>query len=161
MAAGQPSREIAFVRRGLLRLFLVGPEGDESTKEFHGPGEIATAYADFLMRRPARTNIEALEPTEVLLLDARELEALYRRHACWERLGRLFVEQAYVKKEQREFDLLRLSPLAHYREFRRRFPRLHDAIPQYHLASYLGVTPVSLSRIRRRLGLARSRRRQR
>lgn len=157
LRAGEPSREVAFVRRGLLRFFLVDAEGTERTKEFHGPGEVASAFADFLARRPSRTNVTALESSEVLLLDARELESFYRKHPCWERLGRLLLEQAYVAKEQREFDLLQLSAGERYAEFRRRFPRLHDKIPQYHIASYLAITPVALSRIRKRAGLSRRR----
>ena len=66
----------------------------------------------------------------------------------WERLGRLLTEQLYIKKEQREAEFLLDDAPTRYRNFQKQYPGLEDRLPQYHVASYLGITPVALSRIR-------------
>ena len=79
------------------------------------------------------------------------LYKLYERHACWERLGRKNAENLALVKESREKELLLDSLEIRYRRFLKEFPGLADRIPQYHIASYLGVTDVALSRIRKKI----------
>jgi CRP-like cAMP-binding protein len=79
------------------------------------------------------------------------LNEFYDRHACWERLGRKNAEQLVLIKEAREKELLLDSLEVRYQRFLQEFPGLADRIPQYHIASYLGVTDVALSRIRKKI----------
>ena len=151
MRPGEPSGRIGIVRKGLLRFYYVDASGGDATKAFRGPGELAAAYAEMLLGAPSRTFIEALQDSEMLVVDYARLQRLYDRHPCWQELGRRVAEHFYLTKEQREFEFLQLSAEERYRRFNKEYPGLAGRIPQYHVASYLGITPVALSRIRRRL----------
>jgi CRP-like cAMP-binding protein len=144
---GDASGRFGLVRSGLLRFYYVGADGSDATKAFRGPGEFAAAYAEMLMGAPSRTHIEALEDSELLVADYARIKGLYRRHAGWQELGRLIAENFYINKERREFELLQLSARERYALFDQEYPGLAKRIPQYHVASYLGITPVALSRI--------------
>lgn len=148
---GDPSGRIGVVRKGLLRFYYVDASGSEATKAFRGPGELAAAYAEMLLGAPSRTFVEALEDSEVLIADYARFKRLYDRHHCWQALGRRVAERFYLAKEQREFEFLQLSAEERYRRFDQEYPGLAGRIPQYHVASYLGITPVALSRIVSRL----------
>lgn len=145
---GDDARRVAVVRKGLLRFFYVDREGREATKAFRGEGELVAAFSEALTGRPARTSIQAVEDCELLTLDYRRLVALYPAHPCWQELGRRIAEEHYVNKEQREYEFLQLSALERYRLFEERWPGLAARLPQYHIASYLGITPVALSRLK-------------
>ena len=93
----------------------------------------------------------ALMDSELLVIRFRDFEALFDRHACWERVGRKIAEGMFISKERRERELLMLSAEERYRLFLGRYKHLEKRIPQYQIAAYLGITPVALSRIRRRL----------
>src|SRR5262245_27438280 len=138
---------VGLVRSGLFRFYYVDADGREATKTFRGPGELAAAYAELLMGVPSRTFVEALEDSELLVAPYAELLRLYARHPGWQELGRRVAERFYVNKERREFELLQLPAAERYRLFDREYPGLAARIPQYHVASYLGITPVALSRI--------------
>ena len=100
---------------------------------------------------PAPYSVQALEPTVALSAAWADLEALYDRHPALERLGRRIAERIAVKKELRERALLELTATERYQAFVRDEPALFARLPLYHVASYVGVTEVSLSRIRGRL----------
>jgi len=73
---------------------------------------------------------------------------VYSKHPALNRVGRILVEHAWIGKERRETQLIMLNASERYRAFREEYPGLEQRIPQYHIASYLGITPVQLSRIR-------------
>jgi len=148
---GEPANPFAVVRSGLLRFFYVDADGSEATKAFRGPCELAAAYSEMLLGIPSRTIIEALEDTEMLVGDYARVSTLYARNPCWQEVGRRIAEHYYVEKERREFELLQLSATERYLRFSQAYPGLLGRIPQYHVASYLGITPVALSRIVSRL----------
>jgi CRP-like cAMP-binding protein len=102
---------------------------------------------------PARTHIEALEDCDLLVGRYEDLRALYRRHPGWQAAGRLIAEQHFIAKERREYEFLQQSASERYLAFRNERPDLAGRLAQYQVASYLGITPVALSRIVRRLGL--------
>jgi hypothetical protein len=79
------------------------------------------------------------------------MNAFYERHPCWERLGRKNAEYMFLFKEAREKELLLDSLEVRYQRFVKNFPGLAQKIPQYHIASYLGVTDVALSRVRKKI----------
>lgn len=155
---GDATGRVGLVRSGLFRFYYVDADGREATKAFRGPGELAAPYAELLMGVPSRTYIEALEDSELLAARYEDLVALYARHRCWLELGRRVAETFYVTKERREFELLQLPARERYRLFSDEYPGLAGRIPQYHVASYLGITPVALSRL---ISAARPRRRAR
>ncbi len=149
LRAGDQSRELAFVNSGLLRFFYQTAAGKEVNQSFIPGNQFATAYSAFLTEMPARFSIQALEESHLLVADLRPVLELCDRHRCWERLGRLLAEQLYIKKETREAEFLLDDAETRYRNFQSAYPGLESRLAQYHVASYLGITPVALSRIRR------------
>ncbi|QTH42550.1 Crp/Fnr family transcriptional regulator [Cohnella sp. LGH] len=125
--------------------------GDEYNKSFCSAHDFIASYGSLLAGVPSRISIQALADSLLLTIRYSDFRSLYDRQLCWERLGRLLIERLYVKKELREREFLALSAEARYLKFLERYGHLETAIPQYHIASYLGITPVALSRIRKKL----------
>jgi CRP-like cAMP-binding protein len=150
LRAGDPSRELAFVNAGLLRFFYQTVDGKEFNKSFILENQFAAAYSAFLTHTPARFSIQALETSHLLVCDLSSVVELFEHHRCWEKLGRLLTEQLYIRKETREAEFLLDDAETRYHNFQKTYPGLEDRLTQYHIASYLGITPVALSRIRRR-----------
>jgi CRP-like cAMP-binding protein len=149
--ADEPVRCFAIVRSGLVRHYYVDAKGRESVKAFRGPGDFSAPYAELIQRKPSRTFIQALVKSELLAFDVAEFEALADGSLELQRLARRLVEQNFVWKEQREYEFLQLSAEERYRQFCAERPEHLAHIPQHQVASYIGITPVALSRIRARL----------
>jgi CRP-like cAMP-binding protein len=147
---GDPATRVAVVLEGLLRHYYVDARGREAIKAFRGPLDVSAPYAEILLGRPSRTHIQALVPTRLVTFDARALDALAARSLALGTLARRFVELHFVMKEQREFEFLQLSAEERYRRFCAERPEHLADIPLHQVASYIGITPVALSRIRAR-----------
>ena len=148
--AGGEACSLCFVNAGLLRFFYQTSDGKEFNKSFSKENEFAGNYSAYLTGTESRFSIQAVEESHLLVADFADIVALYARHPCWERLGRSMAEQLYVKKEQREAEFLLDDAETRYRNFLARHPGLEQRLTQYQVASYLGITPVALSRIRNR-----------
>ncbi|RQO55964.1 Crp/Fnr family transcriptional regulator [Paucibacter sp. KBW04] len=139
------------VRSGLLKLHYRQANGEEWIKSFSHEGLFFGSLAALQPQGRSSFAVTALEDCELERLDYRELEALAERDAGWMkalyRAMRLFA----ARKEQRERELLTLSPPERYQAFLREDAALAARLPLKELALYLGITPVSLSRIRARL----------
>jgi CRP-like cAMP-binding protein len=144
---GQPSSEAGIIVSGLMRLYYTDTEGREATKAFRGPGEMVAAYAELLEKRPSRISVEALEDTELLVVRYERVTALYDDHPSWQELGRAIAEDHYRQRERREQELLLNSATERWQDFNKERPDLAARLPQKIIASYLGITPVALSRI--------------
>ena len=149
--AGDALPEAFFVVEGLLRLYYTDREGREWNKTFATEGSFTGSIASGLLGVPAPFSIQALEDAAVLAVRWDALEALYDRHPALERLGRRIAERIAVKKEMKERAFLERTPTERYQAFARNEPDLLARLPLYHVASYIGVTEVSLSRIRGRI----------
>lgn len=139
------------VARGLVRLFYTDPDGREHNKGFAAEGRLIGSAASKVLGQPAGFDIQALEDTAVLALSFEDADRLLRRHPAWERLRRLALERLFLEKEQREREFLLCDARTRYQLFLAREGALAARLPLYHVASYLGITPVALSRIRRGL----------
>lgn len=151
LRAGDVSDRLCFVNSGLLRFFYTTPDGREFNKSFSRENDFAGAYSAWLTGAPARFSIQALEPCYLLVARFDTIVALFDRYTCWQKFGRLLAEQLYIKKEQREAEFLLDDAETRYRAFQRQYAGLEERIAQYQIASYLGITPVALSRIRTRI----------
>lgn len=149
--AGEHTDKLGICVNGLFRLYYTTPDGKEFNKSFCAKLDFVASYSSLLLESPAYFSIQALMDSALILIRFRDFESLYARHICWERLGRLLAEQLYIKKETRERELLLLSAETRYLFFIEQYGHLMHHIPQYHIASYLGITPVALSRIRSKL----------
>ena len=148
---GSTRHEVLFVARGLLRFYYPGGDGRESNKAFVGEGEFAGALASARLGVGLLYGIEALEETTLLAADYQDFAVLLDRQPALERLGRRLAETILARKERRTRAFLLQSATERYVDLRETRPDLLQRVPQYHLASYLGVTDVHLSRIRREL----------
>ncbi len=145
---GKIPTEYAFVFSGVLREYYLTPDGDEYIKSFNFPGEFTGSYFDLLSRQPSTCHIRAITDCKLAVADFENLSSLFETHIAWERLGRKVAESLFIKKARREYELLALDAEARYNILKKTYPNIEDLVPQYHIASYLGITPVSLSRIR-------------
>lgn len=140
--------EIGFLETGVIRAFYRNGEGAEYNKKFFVPGEFFGAYTALVTNQPSKINLEALTPCKVYVANYSAITALFEQHRKIETLARLVAQQFYIEKEKREIELALLQADERYQIFRNSYPGLEAVVPQYHIASYLGITPTQLSRIR-------------
>ncbi len=148
---GEKVAHFAIVQSGLVRHYYVDAKGRESVKAFRGPGEFSAPYAELIQQHPSRTFIQALMPTDLMTFEVAKFNALAEGSLELQTLARRFVELHFVNKEQREYEFLQLSAEERYRRFCAERPEHLAHIPQHQVASYIGITPVALSRIRARV----------
>ena len=149
---GQSASEVYFVHSGLVRVFNTTDSGEkEFNKSFVIEGQFVGALSSPLRVESSPYYIETMEPCELLVIPRSSLEALYQCSIVWANIGRIYMEHLAITKEQREAQLLTGSAEQRYLRFLEQYPNLVGRVPLYHIASYLGVTDVALSRIRRRL----------
>jgi CRP-like cAMP-binding protein len=151
ICAGDVAENFYFITEGLVRFFYSTEGGKEINKYFAMENDFAGSFHSLVLYAPCGFFIQALENTNTLVLPTQLLRELYDRHSCWERLGRGNAEHLLLIKEAREKELLLDSLETRYRRFLIEYPGLVNRIPQYHIASFLGVTNVALSRIRRKI----------
>ncbi|MBD2346108.1 Crp/Fnr family transcriptional regulator [Anabaena subtropica] len=147
--AGDIPCQIGFVVSGLLRLYYVNPTGTDLTKSFCPENHFVAAYSALILKSTAQFSIEALEDSLLLVADYSQFTQLCAEHPCWQTINHKFVEALFIKKEKREAELLIDDATTRYQKFLAEYPNLDKRIKQYHIASYLGISPVSLSRIRK------------
>lgn len=136
-----------FCISGLFRLFYLLPDGREYNVAFTLENDFATSYASMITGQPSTFTIEAMEDCTVIEIPYDLLQTLMNESHAWERFVRISVERLYTRKEERERELLYLPALERYQAFLLKYPGLENRIAQYHIASYIGVSPVSLSRL--------------
>ena len=151
VSAGEVANNFYFIASGLVRFFYSTEDGKEFNKHFAMEHGFAGSFQSLVLGEPCGFFIQALERTETIVLPNRVLNEFYDRHPCWERIGRRNAENLALFKEMREKEFLLDSLETRYRRFLKDYPGLADRISQYHIASYLGVTDVALSRIRKKL----------
>jgi CRP-like cAMP-binding protein len=146
---GANEHDLLFVHKGLLRFFYPAENGQEANKAFIAEGEFAGALAASALNLPVIYGIEALEDTSLLVAPISAFTALFDEHPVFDRLGRKLTELLLVRKEKRTRSFMQQSASERYLEFLTEHPDLVTRVPQYHIASYLGITEVSLSRLKK------------
>jgi len=148
---GEYAQQIGFLKKGVVRAFFSNQEGKEYNKQFFVGPSIIGAYTSLLTKQPNKIAQQALTDCEVLIADYSELEKQYDKFHDLERLGRKIAEFYFLEKEQKEIEMALLDADKRYLIMRERFPTIESIVPQYYIASYLGISPTQLSRIRRNL----------
>ncbi len=151
---GQALHELAFIQNGIVRYFVTDIDGNDATKDFGFAGSFTISFGSAAMGVPARVEIAAVTACELLVWPWQTMLDLYASHTEWQRLGRRVAEMLYVRKEDRELAFLTQDAAQRYRELHQRFGAQLARIPQHQLASYLGIRPQSLSRLKRSIGSA-------
>jgi CRP-like cAMP-binding protein len=147
LQAGDKALEFGIILNGIFRLYYTDKNSKEQIKAFRRDGELLGPYAEILLRIPSRTYIQAMENSRVVLINNDDFLPLYEKHSCWLTIGRLVAEKHFLAKEQREFEFLQLNVMERYKKFCEEHGPLIGKIPQHQIASYLGITPVALSRV--------------
>ena len=148
---GEYTRQIGFLCEGIVRAFFLTHEGKEYNKQFFVAPSIIGAYTSLLTKEPNKIAQQALTDCKILVADFSKIEALYDKFHDLERLGRKIAEFYFLEKEQKEIEMALLDADKRYLIMKERFPTIERIIPQYHIASYLGISPTQLSRIRRKM----------
>lgn len=148
---GEYAQQIGFLKKGIIRAFFLNEEGKEYTKQFFVDSSIIGAYNSLLTRQPNKIAQQALTDCEILVADYSEMEKLYSKFHDLERLGRKIAEFYFLEKEQKEIEMALLDADKRYVIMQQKFPSIETIIPQYYIASYLGISATQLSRIRKKL----------
>jgi CRP-like cAMP-binding protein len=148
--AGGVCRQICFVNKGCLRVFNTDKDGEEHNVIFCPENWWAVDMASFSGQTPAFYSIAALEDTEVLYLTFSILEQLYIEVPKLERFFRIMIQNGFNLYQYRIISNLSKSAEERYTIFQKQYPKLKQRIAQKQIASYLGITPVFLSMIRKR-----------
>jgi CRP-like cAMP-binding protein len=149
LSEGQVCRFLAMIGSGLVR-YYINDNGNERTYYFNREGDFVCDYESFLPQVPSNKNVQALEDTLLYLVNHDDLQHIYHELKEGERLGRLGIEQVFVGVIQQLSSLYNDSPEIRYQRFLNTFSDISQRVSQYYVASYVGIKPQSLSRIRKR-----------
>jgi CRP-like cAMP-binding protein len=150
LQGGDVCSHIAFVVKGLMHSYYIA-DGEVVTEEFYFENAYTTNYTSFLTRQPSRRYLQALEDCELLVFSYEDLQRFYSTSKAAERMGRLIAEAIYLRFDHRTHQFLVKSPEERYLDLVKDRPQLMQRAPQKLIASYLGITAESLSRIRKRV----------
>ncbi len=148
--AGQVCNHVAFVNNGFIRIYLI-KDGKESINGFITNNQYISEYTSFLTRQPAIYTIDALEDSELILLHYNDMQELYEQHPVFERVGRKVAEFLFIEFDTHAYIADTLTPEQRYQRLIDKESALLDRVPQYMIASYLGITPEHLSRLRKKM----------
>lgn len=152
ITSGQTAKEIAFLESGIVRGFYQNDKGDEYNKHFFVNPSFVGGYASLVTQASSQIYQQALTECNLLVANYADIQNLFDSCPDIERLARIMAELYFVQKEQREIEIVLLDAAERYQIFLEQFPNLEQQIAQYHIASYLGITPTQLSRIRKKIG---------
>ena len=149
--ADEHCKTIGFIYKGIFEFSLSDEEGSQSIKSFNGEGGFVASYTSFITGEPSRYRVLAYEDSYVLAVDSKSLNYLFDKEMIWQKLGRLNAEHAYVRKEERESELLILDAEERYLSFIETHGDIAERLSGKDVASYLGINPATLSRLRKKL----------
>jgi CRP/FNR family transcriptional regulator len=151
--AGETDRYIYFVKNGCLRMFHTDTSGQDHIIGFYPENWWCCDIVSFFNAKPAANSIQALEDSEVYYISLQQLEKLFEIVPKFERFFRILSQNGFELFQRRITSQLYKNAEERYQEFRQRHPGLEQRIAQKHIASYLGITPVFLSMMRKESGV--------
>ena len=149
---GKYAKEIGFLETGVARAFFVNKKGKEYNKQFFVGPTLIGAYSSLLTKQKNKIAQKTLTECKIWKAPFHEVELLYTKFHDFERLGRKIAEFYFLEKEKKEIEMALLDAEKRYLILQEEFPYLEMEIPQYHIASYLGISPTQLSRVRNKMG---------
>lgn len=150
LKAGGVENHLSFIETGLVRFYVPG-DGNDLTFAFTFAGGFVSAYESFLTRTPCTYHCETLADTVLWSISHAHLQEVYATTRVGDRIGRFAAEDLFIKKSKRELSLLNESAEKRYLNLFTEQPELIRHIPLKYIASYIGITPQALSRIRRKI----------
>ncbi|MCB0522364.1 MAG: Crp/Fnr family transcriptional regulator [Lewinellaceae bacterium] len=146
---GLVPNDIFFINRGILRVMILDNNGTEHTIHFAMENQFIADYSCFILQQPSMYNLQTIEETEVVVMPRSAIEWGYANLAQGDRLGRLIAEYYFIYQDNRIQNQYARTPKQRYDSIAEVFPNIHNRVPQHMIASYLGMTPVHLSRLKR------------
>jgi len=147
---GDVSDRLGLVCKGVFR-YYIDQDGEDKTYNFAMEGEFICNYESLIKQTPSPKNIQAIEACEVCVITKKELQLFYASVKEGNLFGRIHIENVYAETIRQLISHYTELPDRRYLKFVKNYPELSQRIPQYYIASYVGVKPQSLSRIRKRL----------
>jgi len=141
--------EIFFINKGLLRVLITDTEGTEHTIHFALENQFITDYSHFIQKQPSIYSLQTLEETQVVVLPRATIEWGYKNLTEGQKMGRLIAEYYFIYQDDRIKNLYIRTPKERYDTISGVFPNIHNRVPQHMIASYLGITPIHLSRLKK------------
>lgn len=148
---GDVCKLVAFVEKGVLRSYSVDENGDEHIVQFALEGWFISDLYSFLTGEPATQNIDAIEDAELVLISKSANDELLKIMPKYETFNRLLITNAYLALQRRLTSIISQPTEERYKSFQALYPHIVQRVPQHMIASYMGLTPESLSRIRKRI----------
>lgn len=150
LQSGQIENNLSFIETGIVRFYIPKQEND-LTFAFAFNNSFVSAYNSFLTQKPSTYYIETLAKTTLWQLTYDDLQEIYEKTKIGNAIGRQASEELFLKKSQRELSLLNETAEQRYVNLFTEQPQLINEIPLKYIASYIGITPQALSRIRKRI----------
>jgi CRP/FNR family transcriptional regulator, anaerobic regulatory protein len=147
---GSPCNEVAFLVRGCLRTYFV-KDGDERSGQFFFENDWYTDYSTYLGKVTTTSGVDAVEDCELLLISFRDLERIYEQFPKFERFGRIMAESALWGVCLQKVAYMKDSAEESYLQLVETRPHVIERVPQHMIASYLGIEPETLSRVRKKI----------
>lgn len=150
LSVNEKENFLSFIEKGIIRK-SIPKDFDSITIDFAFADNFVTAYDSFLTQKPSLCQIEAITDTIIWSISYDDLQEIYSKTDIGNAIGRLASEDQYLKKSKRELDFLTKSAEERYLDLFTEQPHLLQLIPLKYIASYIGITPQALSRIRARI----------
>jgi CRP-like cAMP-binding protein len=149
--SGDVAKNTYFITKGLLRLYQIKENGIEKTALFAKEEWWVSDLYSFYSQKPAIHFLQAMEKSEVLVLSKHKLEELFHQIPKLERFFRIIQQNAFISQNERIMDMLTKSAELRYLKFIEKYPKAELRIPQKEIASYLGLTPEFLSKMKKKI----------
>lgn len=149
LKAGEVNKYVGFLQKGLVRYFVLKND-EESTFEITKEGEFIADYQSFMQRKPSIQNIQAIEDCELLVIDFEQVIDIYKNTEHGNLLGGVIVEHRFEVMVNQLLAIYMQNQEERYLSFIDNYSDLAQRIPQFMIASYVGIKPQSLNRMRRR-----------
>ena len=146
--AGDHCKHICYILTGLVRIYYINQAGNEVNQHFYQADEMIAPVDALINNESCQYYIQALEPTCLMQANYQQLSMYGENNPEWLRLEIKMLQNVFIKSARREARLLLGNAEQRYHWFCKEYPELLGRITQYHIASFLGITPVSLSRLR-------------
>ncbi|MBY0425317.1 MAG: Crp/Fnr family transcriptional regulator [Cytophagales bacterium] len=141
--------EVFFIQQGMVRVMVTDKEGEDHTIHFALEGQFIADYSSFILHQPSMYTLQSLEETQAVVMPRQVIEWGYKNLQEGDKLGRLIAEFYFIYQDNRIKNLYARTPKERYETISEVFPNIHNRVPQHMIASYLGITPVHLSRLKR------------
>lgn len=148
---GDVCKYVAFVEKGAMKAFSTDEQGTEHIVQFAIEGWIISDLYSFITNEPATYNIDALEDSELVLISKTAHDQLLAKLPKYETYIRLQVTGAYLALQRRLTSIISSTLEERYKHFISRYPEIVQRVPQHMIASYMGLTPETLSRVRKKM----------